>query len=484
MFKIRISFFIIFINKFFLLCSQNKNTNFISLKFKTYYPCSNNSIYNPSNFSIEDYFEKIHLSKLYLEVEVGDENNFKTNTNQLMNIIIDIKEIIFSSTNLYFNKFTYENNNILCHYNTSKSSTFNEIPNYYKLDGIKSLSSFAKDSFKIYTDIPMSKYQIQKLNFVNTINHNISNICGNIGLKYTKTESKEYHFLAQLHSKFNLSEYSFIFNYSNLLNDEGIFIFGDMPHVYLPNKFNIENLIPIKYLGFGEPLFELYEIKIEREGYKIDSKDQQYKMKITSDIEGFEFPENIFVDIEDIFFQNYYIKKICHKQLTNRIYNVIYCDKGNGKFEEKDIKAFPNITLYIDKMYNFSVSFNGEDLFYLENNKYFFKIVSNVLETYFVLGRLLFKKYLTIFNLDKKQIYFYTNNMAAPYDQKSEFKENNKNQNIKIIIIVSIIVALIFFPLGIYFGKKIFKQRNKKAYELNDGYDYSNQENDEKFEIN
>ena len=32
---------------------------------------------------------------------------------------------------------------------------------------------------------------------------------------------------------------------------------------------------------------------------------------------------------------------------------------------------------------------------------------------------------------------------------------------------------MIVFPVGIYIGKKINKKRNKKAYELTDGYDYT-----------
>ena len=32
---------------------------------------------------------------------------------------------------------------------------------------------------------------------------------------------------------------------------------------------------------------------------------------------------------------------------------------------------------------------------------------------------------------------------------------------------------MILFPLGIYIGKKIYQQRKKKAYELNDNFDYT-----------
>ena len=464
---------IIFFSNIYLLKSQ-QNDNIISLRFKTYYPFSINYGNNYSSFNTDDYFESIHLSKIYLEIGVGDQNSFETKINQYLNVIIDLKENIFSTTNIYFEKYAKENNDILCHFNTSKSSTFGEIPKYYDLYNIKTLSSYAHDYFQIYTDLSLTKYKIEKLNFVNTINHNISTICGNIGLGYTHRESVDYNFISQLHYKFNLSEYSFLFNYSSNYNDEGTFIFGNMPYKYSPKIFNIYNLIPIYSTSSVEPIINLYELKIERDGFLIDSKD--HKLKINPDIEGFEFPEINFIDIEDIFFQKYYSKNICHQETYKRVYKIIYCEEGKENFGIKDIKAFPNITFYIDKSINLSINFNGDDLFYFRNNKYYFKIVGNTVENYLILGRILFKKCLTVFNQDKKQIYFYNKNYQDKNnnnnDEYSNDKKNNQNNIIKIIIIVSIICALIFFPLGIYFGTKLFKKRTKKAYELKDGYEY------------
>ena len=473
--------------------SEENNTNIISLKFKTYYPCSNNSLYNPGDFTKDDYEENIHFSKIYLKVGVGDENNFKSKTNQTLNIIIDLKEIIFSTTNIYFEKYTSENNDILCHYNTSESSTFTEGKKYFNIDGIKTLSSYSKEYFQIYTDISLIKYKTLDLYFANTINHNISNICGNIGLGTTNLQQIVFNFLAQLHTQFRLPEYSFTFNYSNKNSDEGIFIFGNMPHVYLPNKYKYENLVSIYSNSNTEPLIDCDEILIGGKRYKTDLKDKMYKIKINPDIEGFEFPEKIFIDLEDIFFEKYFEKKICHKEVYDRVYRIIYCNKGVTKFEEKDIKFFPKITFYLGKIPdNFTANFNGEDLFYFKNDKYFFRIiedVSGINTTNIILGRYFFKKYLTVFNQDKKQVYFYydeNNNKDGENDEnKNNNKNNDTNKTITIIIISSIICLLIFFPLGIYFGKQIFKKRNRKAYELSDGYDYSvAQDNEENLDIN
>ena len=163
---------------------------------------------------------------------------------------------------------------------------------------------------------------------------------------------------------------------------------------------------------------------------------------------------------------------------------VISCDAGQDKFGEKDIKFFPNIIFYLKQESNFSVFFNGNALFYLEDNKYFFKIIENLLGENLILGRLFFKKYMTIFDLDNKQIYL--------YDAPNNNPNNNENENVKgsnkttkNIIISIVICALLFFPLGIYIGNKIFKKRSKKAYELNDGYDYSPaQDQNENLDIN
>ena len=455
--------------------SENNNSNIISLKFKTYYPYTNNYKYNPSYFDAVDYYNNIHMSKIYLELGVGNESDFEENTNQILNIIVDLNEIIFYTTNIYFKKYTIENNNLLCKYNSSKSKTLSQSDGFYPIDGIKTLCSYARESFKVFTDLSLKKYNITNINFVNTINHNISNICGNIGLTYLHSESHAYNFIAQLHSIFDLSEFSLLFNYSSKDSDNGIFIVGSMPHIYLPERYHIDNLVYIYSTNMKEPTILLDELQIEE--YKFDNNEEQLTVKITPDIEGIEFPELYFKKIEELFFQEFYNKSICNVEICNRIFRVIQCDASMERFGEKNIKSFPKITFNKNKSNNFSISFNGEDLFYYKNNKYFFKIVENVLDKYFVFGRILFKKYTTVLNPDKRQIFFYSN------------KEDKENENINIetesdlkyifIIIGYILLIIIIFILGICFGKQFFKKRAKRAYELNDDFEYRSTKEDE-----
>ena len=66
---------------------------------------------------------------------------------------------------------------------------------FYPFNGIKSLCSYSKEYFKIYTDLSLTKYNITKINLLCTINHNISKICGNIGLIYFHTDYQSYRFI-------------------------------------------------------------------------------------------------------------------------------------------------------------------------------------------------------------------------------------------------------------------------------------------------
>ena len=169
---------------------------------------------------------------------IGDETSFKKGTNQILNTMINVHEKVWVTTDIYFKDNTEINNNLLCSYNTSKSDSFFNSNKYYKFNFIETLCSFSKEYFKLYRDLSFIKYNITNLNLLCPINYNISTICGNIGLIFINQENEYYNFLGQLHEQFSLSDYSYLFIYSNPNNDEDIFIFGNKPHVYLPNKFD------------------------------------------------------------------------------------------------------------------------------------------------------------------------------------------------------------------------------------------------------
>ena len=303
----------------------------------------------------------------------------------------------------------------------------------------------------------MTKYNITKINLLCTINHNISKICGNIGLIYFHTESKSYNFMGQLHNIFSLSDFTFIFNYSNPDSDEGIFIFGNKPHKYLPKDFDENNLVSI----YSK---KIYEFSLESKEIKINNNltEENIEIKLDPDIEGLQFPQKYFKYIEEIFFREYYTKNICYFDEYS-LYTVIIC---YNNFTDKMMQSFPKIEF---KIANFSIEFTWKDLFYKENNIYYFRIIERGIDKHFDFGRILFKKYIFVFNPESRQIFF--------YDNKNNKELENKDKKLEtkyIIIIVTLsIILIILIPLGIYLGKQLYNKRKKKAYELNDDYDYT-----------
>jgi len=448
--------------------SSGNTTSIASIKFKTFYPVSYNLVYNRSKFEVDDYMNSYHFSKIYLELETGDINK---NTNQTLNVLIDLKEIIFSTIYYYFeNNYNSENVKLLCHFNCSKSTTLEMSKYYFSYENIKSLSAESTDYFKIYNDLSLTNYNMTKLKFVNTEDNLQHTTCGNIGLSNLinfKAKNIEFNFISQIYKKLNLSEMSYFFNYS-ISDEEGLFIIGNMPHNYLPNKYNIEELIPI-YSSNSKVYFD--EMIIE--GYKMEDMDEQFQVLFTPDVEGLEFPDEYFDHIKHFYFKEYIDKGICHNVSYRKPIEVIYCDNNTEnndiKITQKIIDEFPKIYFNKNKDY-FSVFFTGKDLFYSKDNKFFFKIIKNRDREYFLFGRIFFKKFISVFNLDKKQIYFYNNNLKG---KDKDISDNTPiNVNI-IVVIVSVLLAIMFFPLGVYFGKKLFEKRSKLANELkDDDYQY------------
>ena len=446
-------FFIINIEQILSLLSEN-NTDIVAIKFRTYYP-----YVEPGANKCEIYLKKIHYSKVYLELQTGNETSYKKGLNQTLNTIINLREIVLITTDSYFELNTNKSNEILCTYNTSISDTFYESEGYYKLREINFPISYSKESFKIYTDIFLENYNITEFNLLNTIKHNVSKLCGNIGLIYFHTESFSYNLLGQLHYRFSLPDFAFLFNYTNKNSDEGVFIFGNKPHIYLPNEYNESDLFPFytKYIR---------EFNLDSVSFYINDNltNENAYIKINPDIEGFTFPKNYFKILQDIFFEKYFSQEICFYE-KYRYYTIIYCDLN--KFTEEMIKSFPEIKF---KISNVTFKFTGEDLFYKYENNFYFRIIDEGISDYFDIGRLLFKKYIIAFNPESRQIFLYQNN-------ENENLDNGKGDYLEykyiIIIIVLAILLMILFPVGIYFGKKLSQKRNKKAYELNDGYDYT-----------
>ena len=124
----------------------------------------------------------------------------------------------------------------------------------------------------------------------------------------------------------------------------------------------------------------------------------------------------------------------------------------------------------------------GEELFHQLNNKYYFKIIfpnKDLEPNRWVIGKIFFRKYPTIFSPSNRLIGFYINPNEGIIDSLNDNGNENKNNFDKIYIyIIIVIVALIFTGIGIFIGKKLFFQKKRKANELvDDNYKYEPESN-------
>ena len=443
-------FFILFV---LLINIISKDTNdLLVFKFKTYYPETGN---NNSEYTSLDFINSFILSKIYLELESGNEEEFKKGTNQILRTFIGSKANIFVFRE--FNKY----NKLLCNFNTTSSHSY-----YNKM--LSSQYCESEQVFKINTDFELKEYLFNKFYIENYFCLNDS-LCADIGIDIQTFQiSGRQDFLTQLHKILNSSEQNFCFNYLNPIKEEGVFTFGIMPHNY-SKKYDEKNIITF----YTQPdsfsiLFDTITIN-GKEYFKQGEKNNYYtQLDISLEKEGIEFDQYHFDILKEIYF-NYYIEKgICKNEESGINTKIIFC-YGN-QFNIKDIKKFPKIN-FVKYNINFNITFEGEELFYYKNNKYFCKIYckySNYRK--FDIGRILLKKYLIAFNADKKQIYFYKNSLEKNEEVKEKSSIIEKYEVVIIISFVALIV--IIYVLGFLTGKYIYQGRKKKANELEDNYDY------------
>ena len=435
-----------------IIIAKENSANILVLKFKTYYPTTYNMTLNNTNYNSKDFITSFLFSQLNLELNTGNEKNNKKGSNQTLNTIIRAKTDSFILRNL-------EKNNIsICNFNASLSNTF-------KLNMLSPSFCQSEEIFKIYTDISMTEYINANFSLDNYFCLNDS-ICGEVGIDICTYKNNK-DFISKMTKILNKRVQNFAFHYSKDEKDEGIFVFGDMPHNYFNKKYNENNLISFYSNTYN------FEIKFDtvtfdgKEYFSNDKDDLNYydyiNIALSPDTEGIEFDNFFFNVLLGIYFNDYIEKEICKVDRIELI-TIIYC--YGDKFGKKDIKKFPKI-MFSKFKFNFNISFENEELFYYKYNKYFCKIYYKLGESKkFVLGRIFFKKYLPVFNAGENKIYFY--NKIIKKDWKKSFIQKYEN----IIIISFIVLLIIFLILGILIGKIIFKERKKHANELDDRYLY------------
>ena len=300
------------------------------------------------------------------------------------------------------------------------------------------------------------------------------NVCGNIGLSMSDVKNVDEfdEYLKLIGSQTN--HFSF-FNYNGqdyIVNS--IFLHHEFKDIF-KNVKNISWVNPV--LGNDVSHWEIPIKDIYYNNIHIKNTILELNPLFELIIGNNDYKANIKND----FFNSYINEGICSiKEIKG--YEIFECNVN--KFDINDIKKFPTLHMFNIEI-NYIFEMNGEDLFIKINDKFYFKIVFQVLDLdpkRWILGKIFFRKYPTIFSSTNKLIGFYLTNEDSLVNENKEKNgdktngeiENNESvfaNNFFIGLIIVICLGLIL--LGIYFGKKIlFPKRHKKNELIDDYYQY------------
>ena len=419
--------------------SFNYCTNILTIPFESKLCKSNEK---------EEFLSNYYEQFLYTQVTIGSDN-------QKLELSLKLNKYI---TYIIGSKISNLKSDF---FNEKKSETYEEIstkviePNdEIFIKGIKS-----SDNFIFGENIKYDKYIFylsQKQNFDET---------GQIGLKMIPLNvDKDFSgegFVDQLKVKSLISSYNFYFKYEvkdeNEFKYKGNLIIGGMPHEIEPSElFNYNNFVQT-YAEINE-LNTRWVIKISSVSYgnEIITENDSAEFSTTF---GFILAPVNFIPIFDKFFNN----DNCNKE-HNGEYLYLYCDKYVDITQFKDIFFRTS-----NKELNFTLTY--KDLFRKIGDNYYFLILFNEDTNQWEFGHIFLKKYIMVFNGDKRTIGYYY--QSGDNDKKSNIF------TIYILIIISIIFGITIIGLLIYIF--YFRPKNKRKIrpnELEENFDYTSSEID------
>lgn len=357
---------------------------------------------------------------------------------------------------------------------TFKSKSSNE--NQISFDQFSSETFYLKDSsthvyyhskfiwtYYCYDILSFQNYNIQDFFFLgveifekNPINSGI------IGFDFQNREKSfipENNFITQLKKNKIINNYifSFIYNkYNDTKREEGNLLIGEFPHKYLIQLEN-KNLI---YKNVIEVIDEL-KWGIEIEKVYVGNNIIENKTKIGFSIEhgiiigSFEYKEYILNN----FFNDLFQKEICYSERFEDLFQGFVCN------ENLNYDNFENITFKIGKK---EFTFSKNDLFIKnERNKILFLIVFPSKDFYFTkidwtFGVPFFKKYIVVFDMDKKIVGYYLNIELSNYEKYENTFNYLKKVSVYLFIIIIILVIILYCFSKNISSKNINDELNEK----------------------
>ena len=488
MHKLKLFYFSIFI----ILSIDNSN-NYIIIPFKSAYKNYNLTYDNSSNF-ISKFRKEMDKNQLYVKIPIGEPKKdtifFFTNKNYFALLMNTCPKGMHSLYDPYKSKtFTYDTKSKVTYYDLLDAKNGNDNFSFYN-------NKQMKENVIFNTDIIVDNHTRAKNDY------ELGTYCGKIGLLVSTFYFSTYvNFIISLKEKniipsYQWGIYFFEGNKSYNIDKEiqnnydGFYIVGLTENDYL-NIFNT-NITYNTYIG--NPIYSMIGGKFDKIYFNYlnntinCSKVTNFEIDIEKNY--IACPNDYWEKIKKYYFNQYFENDICKEIVSideyNRKENMIIC---NLTIKE-ELKNFPKLYLFYREL-NFNSSLDYKDLFIEINNKIYFLIIyPQGINLVWNFGKILVKKYSFMFDQDKKQIYYihYGTNSDNEYekDKIDNDKNNNAGKNNKIYIYLSIIIIFIIVAgiVGFIFGRKIWeKHRKRKAFELDDNYDYT-KENDNEYNSN
>ena len=297
-------------------------------------------------------------------------------------------------------------------------------------------------------------------------NNNYDYTCLGIGIRSEQYVGRDFesNFVRQLYHKEIIENNYFSIIYDENTSDKGIFLLGIEPHLYNNDIYEEKQLRHINSRGKNFYIFwSLYPDKIF---FTVNNQNINITTNLVCSLEyniGLIYGTKDYLDlIKQYFFDKLILEKKCHEEYINSVYAIFYC------YNKNDIKEFPTLNLFLQQLlYTFVLDYN--DLFLEKDGKYFFKIIfdkNNKMQ--WKLGKPFLSKYTLYYDYEAKTIGFYNQDLSS--------KKGKKILNVFLNIFYVIIICVFGF-LGFYYGKKAYdKVRKKKIYEIDDNYEYKNDE--------
>ena len=273
-------------------------------------------------------------------------------------------------------------------------------------------------------------------------------------------------------------------NKNNNKDNDGIIIFGKLPHELKNDKKYSEIL---KQYSLNEN--NLNWVNTEAGEYhkkwkiKFDSilfENEQIQdplVELIIEQNFFTGPSEFKEKVNKYFFEEFISKNICKEEkfynyMENFDYYFYSCEKSIKEYFENYNKGILEFrSKYLNEKFNFKL----EELFFEYNNKLYFGVIFDEYQMHgWKLGRLFFEKYPLIFSVDNKAIGY--------YKPSGENKRRNYNKIITfvLVLLICILLFLLFIGFRKYNILKSLIPRRLKANELKDDYFYSNVEENKK----